>query len=313
MSRRDRSPRDSTPDTASALTGHGSREEDPERFDECRGDVLDSRTRHDSDLLTDGLRLPRTQDRERISHRGRTYRLRGSETELLATVGAFRVVSAADLGGSTFNDIRSGDPGHLVDQGLLDHRHIVVNDEPTTVVFLTQDGKDLLESYKEPRPHARAQAYHAGLVKPREIAHDVQLHRLFKAESARIRASGGAVRRVVLDYELKRDYQRFLNRQDRPRDTTTEEEREAFARLSELPIVDGHLELPDLRVEYETADGVLAYRDAELVTEHYSRGQLTGKSAAGFILYSAVAPGSRSTNSGTHGTPFDPHHLEWLG
>ena len=311
MSRRERSPRDSTPDTTSVLTGRGSGEERPEREDERRGDGFDSVTLHVSEL-TDGLRLPRTQDRERISHRGRTYRLRGSETELLATVGAFRVVSADDLGGST-PDVRSGDLGHLLDQGLVDHRRVVVNDEPTTVVFLTQDGKDLLESYKEPRPHARAQAYHAGLVKPREIAHDVQLHRLFKAESARIRASGGAVRRVVLDYELKRDYQRFLNRQDRPRDTTTEEEREAFARLSELPIVDGHLELPDLRVEYETADGVLAYRDAELVTEHYSRGQLTGKSAAGFILYSAVAPGSRSTNSGTHGTPFDPHHLEWLG
>ena len=40
--------------------------------------------------------------------------------------------------------------------------------------------------------------------------------------------------------------------------------------------------LPDLRIEYETPDGRLEHRDLELVTEHYSRGQLAGKTRAGF-------------------------------
>ena len=53
-----------------------------------------------------------------------------------------------------------------------------------------------------------------------------------------------------------------------------------FAADAKLPVVDGHLALPDLRIEYETADGRIEYRDVELVTEHYSRGQLAGKSAA---------------------------------
>ena len=76
---------------------------------------------------------------------------------------------------------------------------------------------------------------------------------------------------------------------------------------AKLPIIDGHLELPDLRLEYESVDGRVEYRDVELVTEHYSRGQLGGKRAAGFAMYRA-----RGGHARTGGTPFDPHHLERL-
>ncbi|MGH2362233.1 MAG: hypothetical protein ACRDGM_17035, partial [bacterium] len=140
-----------------------------------------------------------------------------------------------------------------------------------------------------------------------------QLYRLFQAEASRIEGEGGRVERVVLDYELKRDYQRFLNRPDRPNDADRQDDLEAFAEATKLPIVDGHLELPDLRIEYETADGRLEYRDVELVTEHYSRGQLAGKSAAGFALYRAAGAGRPRGEAGRRGgTPFDPHHLERL-
>ena len=80
-----------------------------------------------------------------------------------------------------------------------------------------------------------------------------------------------------------------------------------------LPVVDGHLELPDVRIEYETPDGRIEYRDVELVTEHYSRGQLAGKAQAGFTLYRAAGAGRvRGGNARTGGTPFDPRHLERL-
>jgi hypothetical protein len=151
------------------------------------------------------------------------------------------------------------------------------------------------------------------LVKPREIAHDSQLYRLYQAESARLEAEGGRVERIVLDYELKRDYQTFLNRPERPEGTTARDDMHVFAEAAKLPIVDEHLELPDLRIEYETADGRLEYRDVELVTEHYSRGQLAGKSAAGFALYRASGAGRARGEGGRRGdTPFDPHHLERL-
>jgi hypothetical protein len=73
-------------------------------------------------------------------------------------------------------------------------------------------------------------------------------------------------------------------------------------------VIHGHLELPDLRIEYETEDGRLEYRDVELVTEHYSRGQVSGKARAGFTCYRAGGGGQARAG----GNPFDPRHLERL-
>jgi hypothetical protein len=244
----------------------------------------------------------------------REYRLRASEARALATVGTFRVVRADDLQPvHSSRDAWSGDLRSLAEQGLVQLRTVDVNRESLAVVVLTREGKQLLEAhrtYSDERP----QAFHAGLVKPREIAHDAQLYRLYQAAADQIEAEGGRVSRVVLDYELKRDYQTFLNRPDRPEGVDHAQDLEAFATTARLPVVDGHLELPDLRLEYETSDGRLEYRDVELVTEHYSRSQLAGKAAAGFALYRAAGAGRpRGDGARPGGTPIDPHHLERLG
>jgi hypothetical protein len=223
------------------------------------------------------------------------------------------VVRADDLQPSpSSRDAWRGDLRALAEQGLIQMRTVEVNRESTAVVVLTRSGKQLLDASRVPG-EGRAQTFHAGLVKPREIAHDSQLYRLYQAEAARLEAEGGRVERIVLDYELKRDYQTFLNRPERPEGTTAQDDMHVFAEAAKLPIVDEHLELPDLRIEYETADGRLEYRDVELVTEHYSRGQLAGKSAAGFALYRASGAGRARGEGGRRGdTPFDPHHLERL-
>jgi hypothetical protein len=261
----------------------------------------------------DGLRLPRGPERQPVLARDHVYRLRESEARTLATVGTFRVVRADDVQETrSSRDAWSGDLRRLAEQGLIQMRTVDVNRESTAVVVLTRAGKDVLEAHREP-DQRRAQAFHAGLVKPREIAHDAQLYRLYQAEASRIEADGGRVSRVVLDYEIKRDYQTFLNRPRQGKEPDLAEDMRTFAAATNLPIVDGHLELPDLRIEYETADGRLDYRDVELVTEHYSRGQLAGKSAAGFALYrSAGSASARGGSSRRGGTPFDPHHLERL-
>ena len=49
------------------------------------------------DVFTRDIYLPRGLEREIVRHRDREYRLRGSESRTLATVGAFRVVSSRDL------------------------------------------------------------------------------------------------------------------------------------------------------------------------------------------------------------------------
>lgn len=261
-------------------------------------------------IRMDRLTLPRGQEREVVRVRGREYRLRDSESRTLATVGAFRVVRADDLQPlRSSRDAWTGDLRTLADQGLVQLRTVEVNHRSTAVAVLTRAGKDVLDAHHRPDA-GRPQTFYAGLVKPREIAHDSQVYRLYQAEADRIEADGGRVSRVVLDYELKRDYQTFLNRPDRPTDAYRDDDVAAFAAASGLPIIDGHLELPDLRIEFETADGRLEYRDVELVTEHYSRSQLGGKRAAGFAMYRAA--GARGGNVRAGGTPFDPHHLERL-
>jgi hypothetical protein len=289
--------------------------------------------------------LPRTDAREPVAARDHVYHLRGSEARILATVGTFRSVAAHDL-----ESVRSprdgwrGDLQSLSDQGLIQRTAVVINRQPSTVVTLTREGRELLDARRsaaEPADARPRQAYYADLVKPRELAHDAQLYRLFQAEAAKIEARGGRIERVVLDYEFKREYQRFINRPGRSRATKGADrssarpdsaspgradragqpdranrldasvdtaDMHAFAEAWDLPIVDGHLELPDVRIEYETPDGQLEHRDVELITENYSRSQMSGKARAGFALYRAAGAGGARTG----GTPHDPHHLDSL-
>lgn len=256
--------------------------------------------------------LPPGNDRELVEFRGREYRLNGSETRALATVGAFRVVSPADFDADHGRDGWHGDWRHLADQGLLTRETLTDQRGSRKVVALTREAKDLLDAHAAPGLGGRRQEYYAGVVKPRELRHDSQLYRVFQAEAARIEGESGRITRVVLDYELKRDYQQFLNRKERESEGESDgdlgRDRIAFAQANDLSVVRGHLELPDLRIEYETDDGRLHYRDVELVTEHYSRSQLAGKPRAGFARYRVGGGGS----SARGGTPFDPRHLERL-
>ena len=288
-----------------------SRVDPPGRTPEVRAD-RDASTRAPR-VPMDGLSLPRSETRERVTVDDRVYQLRASEARTLATVGAFRMVPADQLDESR-GAYWSGDLQRLDAQGLVERKTITVNHRPMRLVVLTHEGQALLAAKQDQETGRSRQQYHAGLVKPREAAHDAQLHRLFQAEGARIEAGGGRIERVVLDYELKRDYQTFLNRRDRPADATTETDMHAFAAANGLSVVDGHLELPDLRIEYETADGRHESRDVELVTEHYSRAQLAGKAQAGFSMYRAAGSGRLGSGGARQGgTPIDPHHLEWLG
>ena len=293
---RDDPERDSTD---SACAGSRSRSTDtPERTQSNQsGDTRWSAGR--------GLTLPRTPERQPVRAGRERVRLRASETELLATIGAFRVVAERDLTASA-SDIRD-----LSDQRLLDSRTIVINETSERVLVLTRAGQSLLEAHRDPEgAGAREQQYYAGLVKPRELAHDAQLYRLFETERKQLEDAGGRVTRVVLDYELKRDYHTYVHRQQTA-GVEPAEARAAFAREHDLPFAKGRIELPDVRIEYEGRDGVTHHRDLELATEHYSRSQLSGKQTTGFRVYRAA--GARGANTPKRGgTPGDPHLLEWL-
>jgi hypothetical protein len=273
------------------------------------------------------LDLPRTPDRQPVTLERDFFRLRGSESELLATIGAFRAIAIHDLREVAANampqrpasldaDLRS-----LRDQGLLRTHALVMNGRSEHAAVLTTKGRELLEHSRpsalsaRPSPglrpltsHLCDQRFYAGVAKPRDLAHDAQLYRMFETERARLQAEGAPVTRVVLDYELKAEYHRYVHQQHRTGVDETSARR-AFADQHHLPFAGQRIHLPDVRIEYETEDGRTEYRDLELATEHYSRSQLGGKVSAGFRVYRAAGAGAGSRRGGT---PADPHRLEWI-
>jgi hypothetical protein len=224
--------------------------------------------------------------------RDRTYFVRDSEFETLAEIGTFRVVAAEDLArfgykGDTGRMER--EVGRLRQQRLLSEKTITIGKRKTARVFtLTKIGKRLVQT-SGLLPETRA-VYH-GLVKPREAKHDADLYRLYQNEIARIARAGGRPLRVLLDYELKRNLNRDLA--TLAPESDVREAREQIAEEHGLSIVNGRIQVPDLRVEYETAERARKHLDLELATRNYRPRSLAEKAKAGFSLYAPREDASR--------------------
>jgi len=241
---------------------------------------------------------------------GRTYAYFLSQAELktMEDIGRFRTVAADDLaqlryGGNpdqSRRDLRS-----LQDQGLIARRTIWTGGQRhrLTVFVLTKRGKTLLE--RQPGV-ARQQKVYAGFVKAREVHHDAAIYRMYHTEASQIERAGGRIRRVVLDYELKQNVYRPLAKARANAGAAGCAEyarRQAeIAGQNHLKVVHGKILLPDLRIEYETADGDPAHVDLELATRHYRGSSLRAKAEAGFKMY---AP----QDSAAGAKPYDPAHM----
>lgn len=102
------------------------------------------------DVFMSQVNLPRGLEREHVREHNHDYRLRGSESRTLTTVGAFRVVPAGDL--------RDGQDKPL-DPGLGDLYHLRKSELVQTIpalgrdralVVLTERGQRLLEANRRP-------------------------------------------------------------------------------------------------------------------------------------------------------------------
>lgn len=51
-----------------------------------------------------------------------------------------------------------------------------------------------------------------------DLRHDVQVYRAYERHAERLAERGARIERVVLDYELKREYQKWLHERDHDRD-----------------------------------------------------------------------------------------------
>jgi hypothetical protein len=252
------------------------------------------------DVFVERVNLPRGLEREHVQCRDRDYTLRGSESRALASVGAFRVVPAGELR-DTFDkplDARRGELWHLRESGLVETVRL---DRDTVAVTLTKAGRDLLESHRLDRDSPDRQTFTHGIQRPRELKHDAKVYRAYLAEADRLREEGAYIRRVILDNELKAEYQEFLQERNRDReDSDGRPDRDPleireWAHEHDLPCDDdGHLQFPDCRIEYEI-DGRDRTLDIEVMTPHYRGAHAAAKAGSGFTLYFP------SRHSGGHG------------
>jgi hypothetical protein len=298
------------------------RDHEVSRTDRSRGTSCDLRdgVADPRNVFVRYLDLPRGGARQRVRVRTQTYQLRGSEARTLATVGVFRVVPACDLRDHNDRslDPRTGDLRRLREAGLVRTMPYMIGRMRTTLVTLTDRGRDVLETLRRSAPEGRSQAFYSGIRNVRELSHDAMLYRAYVRTAERLLRRDADIRRVILDDELKREYQRFLQEANRGRHDSEgqplrdEDEIERWAILNGLPCVDGHVQFPDLRVEYDDRDGRTAREDIEVETPHYRGAHAAAKAQSGFTRFRAGGSrvGGGSGRSGGSASPFDPHVAE---
>src|SRR6202789_2197930 len=221
-------------------------------------------------------------------------RLHREEKTLLGEAGRFRVLSLKDAAGSLYaGDERAlrSDLRFLKERGLVsvdivnarrDGRSRSV--ERIEVITLTRAGEKLAGASNSFSPEQKL--YH-GLVKPREAEHDAQIYRAYRKEWERIEKQGGTNPRVLLDFELKSQVQKaiYAARKAEP-DRDMQEIKQQVAAEYELPLIDGQIQIPDARIEYELDQGSrTGFSDIEVVTAAYRPGHLRAKAQAGFQTY----------------------------
>ena len=225
------------------------------------------------------------------------YELNCDDSCTLATVGAFRVVAERDLCGQRNESASSREPdlGHLCDEGLT---RFVTLDNRDRAVALTKSGRHLLETHRRDCDDSRAQTFYADVRRPRELSHDAQLYRAYLREEERLRDQGAEIHRVILEQELKREYQEWLQAHNRGRPDSDgrpdrdEDEIEEWARAHDLPYFDQSVHFPDFRIEYELG-GRDQHEDVEIVTEHYRGEHAASVARAGFRCYGRGGGSSR--------------------
>jgi hypothetical protein len=221
---------------------------------------------------------------------------------MLWDAGRFRTLAISDLAREHYAGDHSQlqqDLKHLARLGFIE-RHTVslARNRTLSVITLTRAGKKFLRASAK----RQTQAVYSGVVKPRELAHDAAIYRMYRAEARRIEHEGGRIQRVLLDYELKKRAYAPLAKVSNLPPLEYAERQQQIAEENDLPVIDGHIALPDLRIEYETADGSTRHIDLEIATRNYRGAHIRVKAAAGFKVYA-------DTNSGPLRAVLDEHDL----
>lgn len=229
-------------------------------------------------------RHSRTQDsRVAYHHAGRNYHLNSSQAAMLQDVGTFRAVTAESLRKHLYQGDKERFKKHLAN--LTDQRLVRVHSDSRSndrYISLTKEGKGVTETHL--RSNANQSVY-SGIVKKRELRHDAAIYEVYQKEARKISQSGGTPKRVVLDFELKKNINRQLAKIQTFSVAERERQRKDIADAHELKIVNGKIQIPDVRIEYESREHEPCKVDLECVTGHYKSRQIAAKKSAGFTLY----------------------------
>lgn len=225
--------------------------------------------------------------RERVVFRDREYRLRASEHEALFAIGVFRAVDFEALMTGLYRSddrLAAADLRSLVEQGLVQGGVWVLTEEghARQILTLTERGASVVRR-RDPRVEFENQIVYSGHAKIAELRHDSLLYRAFAVEKERLRENGSSVRRVVLDYEIKKEV--FSRQQREKAGKPPQQIQEQSARELSLPVVNGHVMVPDFRIEYENEEGERGRVDIEVATTNYRSAHLAAKAEAGFRIY----------------------------
>ena len=236
--------------------------------------------------------VPAEESRVILYDRYRGYDLRESEVQVLADLGKFRVIAADDLVRFAYNNDKTRmdqETANLTRRGLIEVREVETSFGRTSRIYaLTRAGRKLLaNSNRLPK----GQEIYSGFMKPKEAKHDAELYRVYQREASRIEERGGRVRKVVLDYELKKKVNGDLVEMGNEKENLGG--KEEVAERYGLRVVAGRIPLPDLQIEYETPERGVARVNLELATGEYRPEQIAQKARAGFTIYSHADDGPR--------------------
>jgi hypothetical protein len=250
----------------------------------------------DRHTIAPGRTMDRRPRREAMPQQAIGLSLREEERKVLTDAGRFRVVATRDFAETVYDNRHSRmerDLAFLREKGLIqvdtvnarrDGRGGKV--ERIEVVTLTKGGQSLARVSGE---LPQDQKLYAGLVKPREVEHDTQIYRAYRKEAERIEQKGGTNLRVKLDFELKSEVQKSIHaaRKAEPERDMAEIKQQVAQQL-ELPYVNGGIQIPDARIEYDMDQGSrTGHEDIEVLTAAYRPGHLRNKAQAGFHNYAS--------------------------
>jgi hypothetical protein len=211
----------------------------------------------------------------------------------MGDIGTFRTIALRDLARVRYagNEKQAlEEVNNLLRQKLL--RRSVSQPDRAVYLTLTPEGHQFLLT-RNGQGADNDQVFYHGFVKPRETEHDAAIYQLYQKEAGNIVSSGGKVTRVILDFELKKSINRKLARLSSLPQEEQAGRKAEVAFETGLTVVNGRIQIPDLRLEYEDQDHNPAKVDLELATGHYRHGSLAAKSRAGFKIYASASDAAR--------------------